>query len=485
MGTTLDNGTYLPDEGERNCYDGLAGNWVALDNHLGGTDIHVTINDKQAWNGHIADTTIHVTSADKQAWNGHVADTDIHVTTSDKTTWNTVTSKANDSDVVHITGNESISGQKSFSDRIIINNNIATIQNDVPYLLLKNPLVERASTTLEGYQQIRFVDKNANNIGTISAQTYTSGTSDIILTSYSQDGNTTRTTGVVVRRSPTASKFHPYSDNVTALGETNRRWSRVYANEYYYGSDNTEFSQKFVTTDTAQTVSGSKTFSSNVNVYNSDNTADTPNIILKNSKAERGSTTNIGEQNIFFLDKDNAQIANIKCITNSSGVSNMYFTCNVSGSDKGVRLSRTPSTTYFRSSGDNDCKLGTSDVRWSDVQTYKVNALEPSALGMPDLANGIDISSYFDISLYTGQTYTPPANGWISLSITSPNRASILCEATGISQTAYSVTDPDDNNRYRVSILIPCQESQTLTIYLRASSGTVNFAKFYPCQGNV
>ena len=51
MGTTLDHGIYLPDEGERNCYDGLAGNWVALDNHLGSTDIHVTINDKQAWNG--------------------------------------------------------------------------------------------------------------------------------------------------------------------------------------------------------------------------------------------------------------------------------------------------------------------------------------------------------------------------------------------------------------------------------------------------
>ena len=79
MGTTLDNGIYLPDEGERNCYDGLAGNWVALDNHLGSTNIHVTINDKQAWNGkadasaltaHTGDTTIHVTAEDKEAWNG-------------------------------------------------------------------------------------------------------------------------------------------------------------------------------------------------------------------------------------------------------------------------------------------------------------------------------------------------------------------------------------------------------------------------------
>ena len=121
----------------------------------------------------------------------------------------------------------------------------------------------------------------------------------------------------------------------------------------------------------------------------------------------------------------------------------------------------------------------------SSIRPAKINDLNPGALGMPDLSNGIDISSYFDINLYTGQTYTPIANGWISISITSPNRGSLLCESVGISQTAYGVTDPDDNNKYRVSILVPCQASQTLTMYIRASGGTVNFAKFYPCLGNV
>ena len=129
MGTTLDNGIYLPDEGERNCYEGLAGNWVALDNHIGSTNIHVTINDKQAWNGHVADTTIHVTSADKQAWNGkadasaltaHTGDTTIHVTAEDKAKWDVVTTKANDTDVLHKAGNETAAGIKTFSDLQII-----------------------------------------------------------------------------------------------------------------------------------------------------------------------------------------------------------------------------------------------------------------------------------------------------------------------------------------------------------------------------
>ena len=124
MGTTLDHGIYLPDEGERNCYDGLAGNWVALDNHLGSTNIHVTINDKQAWNGHVADSVKHVTAEDKAKWNGkadasaltaHTGNTTIHVTAEDKNKWDAVTSKADDSDVVHKSRDETISGNKTFS----------------------------------------------------------------------------------------------------------------------------------------------------------------------------------------------------------------------------------------------------------------------------------------------------------------------------------------------------------------------------------
>ena len=51
-------------------------------------------------------------------------------------------------------------------------------------------------------------------------------------------------------------------DNFCALGSTSFRWKGVYAQSYYYGSDNTEFSTKFVTTDTNQTITGNKTFSS-------------------------------------------------------------------------------------------------------------------------------------------------------------------------------------------------------------------------------
>ena len=35
MGQTLTHGVYLPDEGERNCYSGLAANWQILDSSAG------------------------------------------------------------------------------------------------------------------------------------------------------------------------------------------------------------------------------------------------------------------------------------------------------------------------------------------------------------------------------------------------------------------------------------------------------------------
>ena len=42
MGQTLTHGVYLPDEGERNCYSGLAANWQLLDGSVGTVASHTT-----------------------------------------------------------------------------------------------------------------------------------------------------------------------------------------------------------------------------------------------------------------------------------------------------------------------------------------------------------------------------------------------------------------------------------------------------------
>lgn len=236
-----------------------------------------------------------------------------------------------------------------------------------------------------------------------------------------------------------------------------------------------------------ETISGNKTFSSNVNVYNSDSNTDPANIILKNSKAERGSTTNIGEQNISFVDKNNNQLGNIKCITNSSGVSNMYISCNVSGNDNGIRLSVTPNTTYFRASINNNCKLGTSDVRWSDVQTYTVNALEPSSLSLPrDRSARIDISSYFTDTSNRGiNRYTAPSNGYIYMDVNDCVALYMYSQTTGnLSNYGNSTCR---NAAGRVTGFLPVRKDDVFTSqwYTTATNVTLTSAFFIPCQGNV
>ena len=48
MGQTLTHGIYLPDEGERNCYNGLAGNWQLLDGAVGTVAEHTSALARKA-----------------------------------------------------------------------------------------------------------------------------------------------------------------------------------------------------------------------------------------------------------------------------------------------------------------------------------------------------------------------------------------------------------------------------------------------------
>ena len=386
---------------------------------------------------------------------------------------------AQDSDVVHKSGDEVVGGVKTFSDNLTIYNSNATVQADVPNLIFQNPLVERASTTLEGEQTILFTDKNNSNIASIQAKTYTSGISDIILTSYSEY-NGVKTTGIMIRRTPTTSKFQAFSDNITTLGESNRRWKSVYAMNYYYGNDNIEFSTKFVTTDTNQTISGNKTFSSDLTVANTDTTANTPNLTLRNYKADRG-TTDTAVQTITFLDKNAKTLSTIESRRTSNGnTGTNILTYNTDDSNNtvsgGVTIIKGKTYTNFAPTTDNAVTCGRSLAKWSDVQTYKVNGVEPSSLSLPsgNVSDVIDISSYITALDGTSNSYTVPANGWISIAITG----------TAISIVSSSWSDSRlRESSGNVRMLYPVLKNETLDISVIGT--TLTYARFIPCQGNV
>ena len=127
LGTAIDlQGYYTKDE-----TDALLSNLpdsAAITEHINNAEIHVTAENKQAWDAkaeqadidsaiapataHIADADLHVTAQDKQAWSGkaeqsdiesavapataHISNSDLHVTAEDKASWN---AKAEQSDI--------------------------------------------------------------------------------------------------------------------------------------------------------------------------------------------------------------------------------------------------------------------------------------------------------------------------------------------------------------------------------------------------
>ena len=414
MGQTLTNGIYLPAEGERNCYEGLAANWTALDGliggynvhisnttihvtaaeketwngkadasaltaHTGDTTIHVTAEDKNKWNGkadasaltahtgdttihvtaaeketwngkadasaltaHTGDTTIHVTSADKRAWDGHVADTVKHVTAEDKAKWDAVTSKADDSDVVHVTGDETVAGNKNFQG-----------------LLTTTPSESLWPTGLNTTDDITYLGR------------------EVIHLEYKSSGQLTDLSGGAW--------------DVAALG----------AGCFFFR--------------------------------------------INNGKDIRYKNLATGDVNRIPV---------------------------VSGTNRFIN-DVTPNQ-------DNTYGLGSSSLRWRTI-----NSLNPGSLGMPDLNNGIDISGYITVVANANKEsfYTPPSNGWISVSLSRTSGIfAVLLIQGGMASSGRDTTR--ESGVKTADAMLPVVGGVQVSINSALADSVVS-AYFYPCQGNI
>ena len=262
------------------------------DSHIADTDIHVTTADKNKWNNQTyvfrySSTALTASSTNSNALldntdNLKVGDkvidssgvlfsiTAIDTQNSTFTIGTALIDLANDSDVVHKSGDETVGGIKTFSATPYIYNSDST--GNTPNIVFKNSKYAVGDTTNKGEQRIVYSDKNNTWVGSISSGKNIAGTQYLAFTLYTTDNNNASISSTInYYLAKNGDRFFtPYEDNLINLGVNGRRWKSVYATNYYYGSNNVEFSTKFVTTDTAQTISGNKTFSSNVNVYNSD-----------------------------------------------------------------------------------------------------------------------------------------------------------------------------------------------------------------------
>lgn len=578
MGTTLQNGVYLPNEGERNCYAGLKTNWEILDQKvadvtalqqavagalhreiveslpttdidpntiymiLSGTSATENVYNEfmyvnNAWEligtsatdltnyytkgdvdgllllkanasdltSHTGDTTIHVTTADKNKWNNQtyvfrysstalvasstnsnalldntdnlkVGDkvidssgvlfsiTAIDTANSTFTIGTSLIDLAQDSDVVHKSGEESVTGSKRFG----------VVQNFTGYPSIRLYGTNDDINVLPSYsdqKDIRYTDKNNNIIAyfvfqhrndanepfrTCWRQNRLDGTSNY----YSVDFNN-------------LGEFYPENNNAIKLGTSLKHWSEVYATNYYYGSNNVEFSTKFVTTDTAQTISESKTFANTIK-----------------SQKEIEFT---GNRLAYILPQFSASYSGLSLCTYSSSGAVRIGTWKVDDNDSTKHVldsslgylnistgsANSINIVYLTPRNSTNSKLGDSTNKWNEI-----NGLEPSSLSLPSNTGYVDISSYFT-NTGDGQTnsYTASANGWIYLNVVAKSLIMQIRDSNDNVVYADMCNRSSDGTIY---MTIPIGSgNKLLTQWFTSSSVTVTTARFIPCQGNV
>ena len=233
-----------------------------------------------------------------------------------------------------------------------------------------------------------------------------------------------------------------------------------------------------------ETVGGVKTFNSNTYIYNSDNTATTPNLYLRSSKIEISSQGNTsGDQNLTYLDKNNTTYAYVKGAIQSNGSAVKIRAIAKDSSDNSVvtelqLLAYTNGNKAIFPTYSNEVDLGASSFKWKSF-----NGVEPSSLSLPATTGTIDISSYItDLTGVYVNTYTPPANGYIVITCNS-NDVDYIKVSNNLNFV--SVVD-NTNNQFTSGILgvwQPCVAGIGIQIRIKASA--LNSAKFIPCQGNV
>ena len=379
MGQTLTHGVYLPDEGERNCYSGLASNWQLLDGAVGTIAEHTSALSGKA-------------------------------------------------PLVHTHTKSDITDFPAYGNA--------------------------AGTICEGN------DSRLSDARTPVAHTHTkSDVTDLL-----------------------NSDFIPSANNSYNLGSSSYQWNNLYAKNYYYNG--TEFTDKFVTTDTAQTISGLKYFSSNI-------LCKTPQTIdVSTNPAEV-----ITGKGLQFV--DNAQYwGDITPQWTTDGMFRIRIAMtnyNTSGTSTGwfcpivLDLTKDGSKVDIWSTHPNS-NLGTSSKKWKTL-----NGVNPGALSLPNL-NYSDSNQWIDLSgnitnLTGGDNwYYPAVDGWVFV-ITNGNPVSLNVLVLGAVNSGKLIAGASgvlEASSGAMWVSSPAPAGSRVRIRANnGSTGRLEAAWFITCQGNV
>ena len=444
------------------------------DTHIADTDIHVTTADKNRWNNQtyvfrysstaltpsstnsntLLDNTDNLKVGDKVIDSSGVlfSITAIDTQNSTFTIGNALIDLANDSDVVHKSGNETVGGSKTFSDTATF---VSVNLEDIRWKSLVN-------------QTVDLNDCYVAKAGAISGYYTTDISSGANISNKAT--NTAFTMISLTTRRVSASDYQVrqvfYGSGAKYIRTcSNGTWT-AWINE----------ADKYVTTDTSQTITGGKTFNGNTN-----HVGELNQTVLFKMTADTSFVT--GSKNTSIYDQNGFQCANDLIIYNNS--KNIRRTWTVNNNSSGTTVSAgfnfilsASGQKVFYPITDGDTDSGSSSAYWKSTYTKRVNGVEPSSLSLPsdNLNDVIDISSYLVNLDGTANTYIAPANGWIA--ITMSNSSGIQAYINGL--WGHQIVRP---NAGSVRFLMPIVKNLKANILI--FNGTIDNARFILCQGNV
>ena len=375
---------------------------------------------------------------------------------------------AQDSDVVHKSGDETIGGVKAFANnRMVVGrntDNVSVVQ------FVNSDVVGDSANGTSSFEVYGSSISDANKIGSITIGEFSNNGGSYALIECNRTASGVKSSNVIrsLIRSDGTKELTTTVDNDCRLGSPFLRWSKIYGTEYYYGSNNVEFSTKFVTTDTAQTISETKTFTNTIKI-----------------KKEIELT---GSRLAYILPEFSASYSGLSLCTYDASGAVKIGTWKVDDNDNtkhkldaslgylnvSTGSSNSVNIVYLTPKNASIAKLGDSVNKW-----HEINGVEPSSLSMPvfpSQSSWIDISSYItDMTGAVANLYTPPANGYITFSATG-NQVQIFSDY-GL-QSKFSIQSGSTIRGYH-----PVLKNEPIKIYMIGTS--IEFFRFIPCQGNV
>ena len=263
----------------------------------------------------------------------------------------------------------------------------------------------------------------------------------------------------------TAHDVIPSATDTYNFGSSSYQWNNAYIksltiNGVAAGDILTHNASEFVKVTGNQTISGVKTFSSNVIIQGSRKvTCNLDNLFIE---LDGGTTWGKGGS-IVLSGQDRSSYNNSVLIASKSDM-NTDILQYQNGELKPL------------SNNTNDPSLGTSTNKWKSF-----NGVNPGALSLPSGTVGMDLIgdvSVVDTEKKLSKDITVTGFVYVDVSFTSSNRLNLYNDTK-----KYGIWLPCDSDRIRQ--IMPISAGDRLEFNVLDEGSTVNAIKIFTCQGNV